>query len=62
METWDDIIEANKARVRELELRVVRSEYRELNLWNDMGNFTLGKGTAASTERWYLYTPKEDLY
>jgi hypothetical protein len=62
METWDDVIEANKARVRELELRIVRSEYRELRLWNDYGNFMLGKGTAASTERWYFYTPKEDLY
>lgn len=61
-ETWDDVIARNEQQLRDFELRVVRSKYRELKLWKGMSSFMIGKGTAASTERWYFYTPLGEHY
>lgn len=55
--TWEEVIQRNEQEQRDFELRVVRSQYRELHLWKDEHVFAIGKGTAASTERWYIHMP-----
>lgn len=56
--TWIDLFR----KLRDLELRVVQSQRRELTLNKEMSTFQVGKGTAASTERWYMRTPLGDYY
>jgi hypothetical protein len=48
--------------LRDLEQRVIASQYQELNLWKDDRLFTINKGTWASTERWHLYANGNDYY
>jgi len=52
-----------KELLAEFEKRVVGTPYCELNYyWQNSQLFTIGIGTAASAERWYLYIPSGETH
>lgn len=45
--------------LRDLEHRVLASQYKELNLWKNNNVFTIGKGINGQHDLWYIYTAKQ---
>jgi len=45
--------------LRDLERRVLASQYKELNLWRDGNVFSVGKGINGEHDKWYIYTAKQ---